>query len=86
MSKTAIFSVFSIILLFIAVSCFFTMNERQQGLVLQFGEPKRVSKESGLHFTIPLIQNVVRYDRRILEYNLSVEEVIAVDKKRMLVD
>ena len=86
MSKTAIFSVFSIILLFIAVSCFFTMNERQQGLVLQFGEPKRVIKESGLHFKIPLIQNIVRYDRRILEYNLPVEEVIAVDKKRMLVD
>ena len=86
MSKTAIFSVLSIILLFIAVSCFFTMNERQQGLVLQFGEPKRVIKESGLHFKVPLIQNVVRYDRRILEYNLPVEEVIAVDKKRMLVD
>ncbi len=86
MSKTAIFSVFSIILFFIVVSCFFTMNERQQGLVLQFGEPKRVIKESGLHFKIPLIQNVVRYDRRILEYNLPVEEVIAVDKKRMLVD
>ena len=86
MSKTAIFSVFSIILFFIVVSCFFTMNERQQGLVLQFGEPKRVIKESGLHFKIPLIQNIVRYDRRILEYNLPVEEVIAVDKKRMLVD
>ena len=86
MSKTAIFSVLSIILFFIVVSCFFTMNERQQGLVLQFGEPKRVIKESGLHFKVPLIQNVVRYDRRILEYNLPVEEVIAVDKKRMLVD
>ena len=62
------------------------MNERQQGLVLQFGEPKRVIKDSGLHFKIPLIQNLVRYDKRILEYNLPVEEVIAVDKKRMLVD
>ena len=86
MTKTALFSIFSVIILFIAISCFFTMNERQQGLVLQFGEPKRVIKESGLHFKIPLIQNVVRYDRRILEYNLPVEEVIAVDKKRMLVD
>ena len=86
MTKTALFSIFSVIIFFIAISCFFTMNERQQGLVLQFGEPKRVIKESGLHFKIPLIQNVVRYDRRILEYNLPVEEVIAVDKKRMLVD
>jgi HflC protein len=62
------------------------MNERQQGLVLQFGDPKRVIKDSGLNFKIPFIQNVVRYDKRILEYNLPVEEVIAVDKKRMLID
>lgn len=86
MSKTAIFSIFSFLIIFITISCFFTMNERQQGLVLQFGEPKKVIKDSGLHFKIPLIQNVVRYDKRILEYNLPVEEVIAVDKKRMLVD
>jgi len=62
------------------------MNEKEQGLVLQFGEPKRVIQSSGLHFKIPMIQNVVKYDRRILEYNLPVEEVIAVDKKRMLID
>ena len=68
------------------LNALFTMNEREQGLVLQFGEPKRVIKSTGLHFKIPLIQNVVRYDKRILEYDLPVEEVIAVDKKRMLVD
>jgi len=62
------------------------MSERQQGLVLQFGDPKRVIQSSGLHYKIPLIQNVVRYDKRILEYDLPVEEVIAVDKKRMLID
>ncbi len=79
---------FTIIVLatFLAVASLFTMNERQQGLVLQFGEPKRVIQDSGLNFKIPLIQNVVRYDKRILEYNLPVEEVIAVDKKRMLID
>ena len=71
---------------FIAFGCFFIMNERQQGLVLQFGEPKRVVQTSGLHFKLPFIQNIVRYDKRILEYNLPVEEVIAVDKKRMLID
>ena len=50
------------------------MNEKQQGLVLQFGEPKRVIQKSGLHFKLPLIQNVVRYDIRILEYDLPIEE------------
>lgn len=75
-----------IILSLLAFGCFFIMNERQQGLVLQFGEPKRVIQNSGLHFKLPFVQNVIRYDKRILEYDLPIEEVIAVDKKRMLVD
>ncbi len=86
MKKSTLLLVLSVLLIFLGFSCFFVMDERQQGLVLQFGEPKRVIKTSGLQFKIPLIQNVVRYDKRILEYNLPVEEVIAVDKKRMLID
>ncbi len=85
MNKTLTFTLL-IILGFIGINAFFTMNEKQQGLVLQFGEPKRVVKDSGLHLKIPLIQNTVKYDKRILEYDLPIEEVIAVDKKRMLID
>ena len=86
MSKSAISILFIGFLAFLGLNSLFTMNERQQGLVLQFGEPKRVIQSSGLHFKLPLIQNVVRYDIRILEYDLPIEEIIAVDKKRMLVD
>ena len=86
MSKTAISILFLGLIAFLGLNSLFTMNERQQGLVLQFGEPKRVIQSSGLHFKLPLIQNVIRYDIRILEYDLPVEEIIAVDKKRMLVD
>ena len=85
MNKT-FFTLFIIALTFLGLNSLFTMNERQQGLVLQFGEPKRVIQSSGLHFKLPLIQNVIRYDVRILEYDLPIEEVIAVDKKRMLID
>ena len=86
MSKTSFLIFFLILIAFLGINSLFTMNERQQGLVLQFGEPKRVIQNSGLHFKLPLIQNVVRYDIRILEYDLPIEEVIAVDKKRMLID
>jgi len=86
MSKKSILFLILFFIAFIGLNSFFTMNEKQQGLVLQFGDPKRVVKSSGLHFKIPMIQNVVRYDRRILEYDLPIEEVIAVDKKRMLID
>jgi len=86
MSKLSIFFGFIIVLSLVSLNGLFTMNEKQQGLVLQFGEPKRVVQDSGLNFKIPVIQNVVRYDKRILEYDLPIEEVIAVDKKRMLID
>tara|TARA_X000001036_G_scaffold194317_1_gene183202 strand:- start:638 stop:1507 length:870 start_codon:yes stop_codon:yes gene_type:complete len=86
MTKLSVFLIFIIVILAIGLNGLFTMSEKQQGLVLQFGEPKRVVQDSGLNFKIPLIQNVVRYDKRILEYDLPIEEVIAVDKKRMLID
>ena len=86
MTKFSAFFIFMIVIVAIGLNGLFTMSEKQQGLVLQFGEPKRVVQDSGLNFKIPLIQNVVRYDKRILEYDLPIEEVIAVDKKRMLID
>ena len=86
MTKLSAFFIFIIVIVAIGLNGLFTMNEKQQGLVLQFGEPKRVVQDSGLNFKMPLIQNVVRYDKRILEYDLPIEEVIAVDKKRMLID
>ena len=86
MSKSTISIIFIVALSFLGINSLFTMDEKQQGLVLQFGEPKRVIKDSGLHVKLPIIQNTVKYDKRILEYDLPIEEVIAVDKKRMLID
>ena len=86
MSKSTISIIILVILGFLGINSLFTMNEKQQGLVLQFGEPKRVIRDSGLNVKLPIIQNTVKYDKRILEYDLPIEEVIAVDKKRMLVD
>ena len=86
MSKSTISIIIIVALGFLGINSLFTMNEKQQGLVLQFGEPKRVIKDSGLHVKLPIIQNTVKYDKRILEYDLPIEEVIAVDKKRMLLD
>ena len=60
MTKLSVFFIFIIVILAIGLNGLFTMSEKQQGLVLQFGEPKRVVQDSGLNFKIPLIQNVVR--------------------------
>ena len=49
MNKTFLI-IFTIAIAFLGLNSLFTMNEKQQGLVLQFGEPKRVIQSSGLHF------------------------------------
>ncbi len=69
-----------------AYSACFTVHQTEQALVLQFGEPLRVDHEPGLKFKLPFIQNVVYFDRRVLDYDPPAEEVIAADKKRLVVD
>ena len=83
------FAILGIIVLIagiIAFSALFTVHQTQQALVLQFGEPKRVVRDSGLHAKLPFIQNVVFLDKRMLSYDGSGEEVIASDRKRLVVD
>ncbi|MFN7710387.1 MAG: protease modulator HflC [Holosporales bacterium] len=64
----------------------FTVPQIQQALVLQFGQAVRVIEEPGLKFKIPLIQEVLYYDKRLLDYNLPAIEVTAGDQKRLVVD
>ena len=71
---------------FVIYLSLFTVNEINQAIVLQFGDPKKVISEPGLQVKIPFIQNVVYLDRRILSLDPSPEEVIASDQKRLIVD
>ncbi|MCG5239810.1 protease modulator HflC [Azospirillum doebereinerae] len=70
----------------VLTSSVFTVNEAQQALVLQFGEPRRVIREPGLKFKIPFIQEVRILDRRVLDLDPPVEQVILADQKRLDVD
>lgn len=70
----------------IAYSALFTVHQTQQALILQFGNPIRTIPEPGLHFKLPFVQNVEFYDRRILDLDPPVQEVILADQKRVNVD
>ena len=74
------------VLAFISYTTMFTVNEIQQGIILQFGDPKRVIQKAGLNFKIPFVQNVVLLDKRILNLDAPSEEIIASDQKRLIVD
>lgn len=89
MSRTAFgtAAIIAILLLgFVGFSSVFTVNQTQQALVLQFGDPKRVVVAPGLHFKIPVVQNVIYLDKRILHLDAPPAEVIASDQKRLVAD
>lgn len=69
-----------------AYGSLFTVHQTQQALILQFGNPIRPVPEAGLHFKLPFVQNVEYYDRRILDLDPPVQEVILFDQKRINVD
>ncbi len=71
---------------FLGVSAIFTVDERQQALVLRFGDPRRVVSEPGINVKVPFLDNVIYIDKRILDYDAPPEEMIFADKKRLVVD
>lgn len=76
-----------VVVAFIGVlSSIFIVDEREKALVLQFGQIRQVVEEPGLGFKIPVIQEVVRYDDRILSFDTDTIEVTPSDDRRLVVD
>ena len=67
-------------------SSMFIVDEREQALVLQFGQVKQVKVQPGLGFKIPFIQDVVKYEDRILGLPTQPLEVTPSDDRRLVVD
>ena len=70
----------------LALSSVFIVDEREKVLVLQFGQVKAVKEDPGLGFKIPLIQDIVRYDGRMLGLLTQPLEVTPLDDRRLVVD
>ena len=70
----------------VAGSSLFTVEQTEQVLITQFGQPIRVISDAGLHTKLPLVQTVISFDRRLLDYELPSEEVILGDQRRLIVD
>lgn len=68
------------------MSSIFIVDERQKALVLQFGQIVSVKEDPGIGFKIPLIQEVVFYDDRILSRDVDPLEVTPLDDRRLIVD
>jgi len=65
------------------LSSLFVVDERENALVLQFGQIVRVQEEPGLGFKIPFVQEVVKYDSRILSLDTETIQVTPSDDRRL---
>lgn len=74
------------VLLVLASQSLYIVQQPEQAIVLQFGNPVRLIQEPGLKIKMPFIQNVVFYDRRLLNLEPPAQEVVLKDKKRLDVD
>lgn len=62
-------------IILIGLNSFFIVNEFQQAIVLQFGRPVNSKTTAGIAFKLPFIQNVVKFDKRILEWDGDATEI-----------
>ena len=86
MRKSALLIPALVVIIVTAISSVFIVDEREKALVLQFGQIIKVKEDPGLGFKFPFIQEVVRYDDRILSRDLDPLEITPSDDRRLLVD
>ena len=90
-AKLLLLGVAIVVVIILVLSSTFKVNEYEQVILLQFGEPRKVvnaygSREPGLYLKTPFVQNVEIFEKRILDYDAPAEEVILGDQKRLVVD
>ncbi|HGX94173.1 MAG TPA: protease modulator HflC [Candidatus Tenderia sp.] len=74
------------VLALLAMSSLFTVNEGQKAILLQLGKIERTDYEPGLHFKVPFINNVRKFDARILTMDAEPESFLTAEKKNVVVD
>jgi len=85
--KQTIFLIIVIGVVIIGFGSIYTLNEAEQAIVTQFGKPVGGSiTEAGIHYKIPLIQTVIKFDKRILEWDGSANEIPTLDNKYIFID
>lgn len=75
-----------ILALILITQSLYTIDETNQGIILQMGEYKQTITEPGLHVKIPFIQSVEILDRRLLMSDAPPTSYLTLDKKNLVVD
>jgi len=86
MTRVAIAIILAVVAVVLLEASAFTVNEAEQVVITQFGEPKRIVTESGLHFKSPFVQEVHRLEKRLLPWDGDPDKMTTKDKKSIFID
>ena len=85
--KQTIFLIIVVGVVILGFGSIYTINEAEQAVVTQFGKPVGGAvTDAGIHFKTPLIQTVIKFDKRILEWDGSANEIPTLDNKYIFID
>ncbi|MCH9753984.1 MAG: protease modulator HflC [Alphaproteobacteria bacterium] len=84
-NKNIKYVIFFAIAFLAVVNSLFVVKESEQAITLQFGQLIKVSKEPGLHFKVPFIQNVIYFDKKVLDIIDEEKELTAADQKKLII-
>jgi len=85
--KQTIFLIIVVGVVILGFGSIYTINETEQAVVTQFGKPIGGSiTDAGVHFKTPIIQTVIKFDKRILEWDGSANEIPTLDNKYIFID
>ncbi len=84
-------AIVAVAFLALVANTFFVVDQREQAIVLRFGEPVRVVNApgrpgAGLNLKVPFWENVIKFDRRNIALETLGEEIVAADQRRLVVD
>ena len=87
MKKNTSLNIIFILILIVISNSFFIINEKEQAIVTQFGKPIGDAKVNpGLHWKLPLVQTIIKFDKRILEWDGAANEIPTKDNKYIFID
>ncbi len=86
MNKSVFILPLIVILIAAGLSSIFIVDEREKALVLRFGRVVQIKEDPGIGLRIPIIDQVITYDDRIISIDMEAQEVIPNDDRRLIID
>jgi len=87
MNQKIIIAVVLVVVIVIALAAsVFTVDETEQAIITRLGKYVRTISEPGLGFKVPFLENVHKFEDRVLEYDAAAAPIITSDKKHLVID